>query len=136
MATARVHYLGDLRTECTHTGSGSQIVTDAPLDNRGRGEAFSPTDLLSTSLACCLITVMGIRARDKGYPLNGLSAEVHKHMAPEPRRVVRIEVAIAMDGAGLSTAMREELEHVARTCPVAHSLHPDLELELRFSYRG
>lgn len=134
MPTAHVHYLGELRTECTHVRSGSVIVTDAPPDNQGRGEAFSPTDLLSTSLACCLITVMGIRARDKGYPLSGLSAEVHKHMVATPRRVMRIEVAIVMDGNGLSQAMREELEHVARTCPVALSLHPDLEQEIHFSY--
>ena len=135
MSTAHVHYLGDLRTECVHTGSGSAIVTDAPLDNQGRGEAFSPTDLMSTSLACCLITVMGIRARDKGYPLLGLSAEVCKHMASTPRRVARIEVEITMEGSGLSPAMREELEHVARTCPVALSLHPDLEQVILFSYR-
>ncbi|MBV6403602.1 MAG: hypothetical protein GFGODING_00344 [Flavobacteriales bacterium] len=135
MSTSTVHYLGDLRTEARHTRSGSTLLTDAPPDNRGLGEAFSPTDLMSTALACCLMTVVGIRARDKGYPLHGFSAQVTKHMAANPRRVSRIEVDITVDGAGLDAAMRAELEEVARTCPVALSLRDDLVQELRFTYR-
>lgn len=135
MSTSTVRYLGELRTEATHTRSGVTLVTDAPPDNRGRGESFSPTDLMSTALACCLMTVMGIRARDKGYPLNGLAAQVTKHMAAGPRRVSRIEVDITMDGTGLDPVMREELEEVARTCPVALSLREDLVQVLRFIYR-
>ena len=135
MSTSTVRYLGDLRTEATHTRSGVTLVTDAPPDNQGRGESFSPTDLMSTALACCLMTVMGIRARDKGYPLSGLTAQVTKHMAAGPRRVSRIEVDITMDGSGLAPVMREELEEVARTCPVALSLREDLVQVLRFTYR-
>ncbi|MBK6626173.1 MAG: OsmC family protein [Flavobacteriales bacterium] len=134
MSTSTVRYLGELRTEAAHTRSGATIITDAPPDNHGRGEAFSPTDLLSTALACCLMTVMGIRARDKGYPLNGLSANVTKHMVTGPRRVSKIEVDIRLDGTGLDPAMRSELEEVARTCPVALSLREDLVQVLRFSY--
>ncbi len=135
MSTSTVQYLGELRTEARHARSGATIVTDAPPDNHGRGEAFSPTDLMSTALACCLMTVMGIRARDKGYPLNGLSASVTKHMVAGPRRVSRIEVDISLDGTGLDPAMRAELEEVARTCPVALSLREDLVQVLRFTYR-
>ncbi len=135
MSTSTVHYRGDLRTEATHTLSGRTILTDAPPDNRGRGEAFSPTDLMSTALACCLMTVMGIRARDKGYPLNGFAAAVSKHMTSSPRRVARIVVDITLNGDGLGAEARAELEEVARTCPVALSLREDLVQELRFTYR-
>ncbi len=134
MSTSTVRYLGDLRTEASHTRSGVSLITDAPLDNHGRGEAFSPTDLMSTALACCLMTVMGIRARDKGYPLNNLSAQVTKHMIAAPRRVSRIEVDIRMDAEGLDPSVRAELEEVARTCPVALSLREDLVQVLRFTY--
>ncbi|HQW88022.1 MAG TPA: OsmC family protein, partial [Flavobacteriales bacterium] len=133
-STSSIRYLGDLRTEATHTRSGATIITDAPPDNHGRGEAFSPTDLMSTALASCLMTVMGIRAREKGYPLNDLSARVTKHMVAGPRRVSKIEVDICMNGAGLDPAAREELEEVARTCPVALSLREDLVQVLRFTY--
>ncbi|MCB9169735.1 MAG: OsmC family protein [Flavobacteriales bacterium] len=135
MATALVRYLGDLRTEALHERSGGTVVTDAPPDNRGRGEAFSPTDLMSTSLACCLMTIMGIRAREKGYPLQDMHATVIKHMATDPRRVFRIEIDVELDGKGLSAEARAELEEAARTCPVAMSLREDLVQDLRFHYR-
>ena len=135
METASVIYLGELRTEALHTRSGEKLITDAPPDNQGRGEAFSPTDLLSTSLACCMITLMGIAAREKDIPLNGLRAKVFKHMSAAPRKVERIEVQLAMDGEGLGTRERTILETAARTCPVARSLHPDLVQDLSFTYR-
>jgi len=135
MDTARVIYLGGLRNEATHLRSGEVIVTDAPPDNKGRGEAFSPTDLLSTSLACCMMTLMGIAAQEKDIALTGLSARVVKHMASGPRRVSRIEVHLELDGAALGPRERTILEHAARTCPVALSLREDLEQDVRFTYR-
>ncbi|MBX2972490.1 MAG: OsmC family protein [Flavobacteriales bacterium] len=135
MDTAHVTYLGELRTEATHVRSGQTLITDAPPDNQGRGEAFSPTDLLATSLASCMMTIMGIAARDKGIPLNGLAARVVKHMSPAPRRVERIEVHLEMDGTGLGDREKAILENAARTCPVARSLREDLVQEIHFRYR-
>lgn len=135
METASVTYLGELRTEAHHTRSGDKVITDAPPDNQGRGEAFSPTDLLSTSLACCMMTLMGIAAREKEIPLNGLSAKVFKHMSAAPRKVERIEVQMTMDSEGLGARERTILEVAARTCPVARSLHPDLVQDISFTYR-
>lgn len=134
MDTAHVTYLGDLRCEAEHLRSGQRLFTDAPPDNRGRGEAFSPSDLLSTSLACCMMTIMGIAARDRELPLNGLKARVVKHMSPAPRRVARIEVHMSMAGDGLDEKARTILERAAHTCPVALSLREDLVQEITFSY--
>ncbi len=135
MDTALVKYLGHLRTEALHLRSGSTIITDAPIDNHGQGAAFSPTDLLSTSLACCMLTLMGIAAQGRQIQLNGLQARVVKHMAPmPPRRVERIAVHVELDGAGLDMDLRRVLEHAARTCPVAMSLHGDLIKEMTFTY--
>ena len=135
MDTALVTYLGDLRNEAVHLRSGQRLLTDAPPDNQGKGEAFSPTDLLCTSLACCMMTIVGIAARDRGLPLVGLSARVVKHMANDPRRVERIEVHLSMDAAGLDEKARTILERSARTCPVALSLRADLVQEVTFAYR-
>lgn len=134
MDTAIVNYLGELRTEATHVRSNISLNTDAPLDNHGRGEAFSPTDLLSTSLACCMMTLMGIAAREKDIPLHGLQARVVKHMAAGPRRVKQVEVHMEMNGSGMDDRQRSIVEHAARTCPVAMSLHPDLEQTITFTY--
>lgn len=134
MDTATITYLGELRNSATHLRSGQTIITDAPLDNKGRGEAFSPTDLLSTSLGLCMITVMGIAAREKGIPMANLSARVVKHMHAQPRRVARVEVHLTMDAAGLGERERAILENTARTCPVALSLHPDIEQDISFTY--
>lgn len=134
MDTAHIKYLGGLRTEAVHLRSGEKIITDAPLDNQGKGEAFSPTDLLSTSLACCMMTLMGITAEAKGIPLKGLQARVVKHMASGPRRVERIEVHFELDGKVLDSKQRSILEHTARTCPVALSLLNDLVQEISFTY--
>ncbi len=134
MDTAHVKYLGQLRTEAVHVRSGKKIITDAPLDNHGKGEAFSPTDLLSTSLACCMMTLMGIAADARQIQLNGLQARVVKHMASAPRRVERIEVHISLNGTQLTDDQRHILEHAARTCPVAQSLREDLVKEMTFTY--
>ncbi len=134
MDTANLTYLGDLRTEATHVRSGRKVITDAPPDNQGKGEAFSPSDLLATSLASCMMTIMGIAARDKGIPLNGLNARVVKHMTPPPRQVARIEVHLELDGAGLGEREKAILENAAHTCPVARSLRGDLVQDVHFTY--
>lgn len=134
MDTAHVTYLGELRTEAVHVRSGQTLVTDAPLDNQGRGEAFSPTDLLSTALASCMMTLMGITARDKGIPLKGLKARVVKHMTAAPRMVERVEVHVELEGDGLGDREKTILENAARTCPVARSLRADLVQDIRFTY--
>ena len=117
-----------------HLRSGEKIITDAPLDNHGQGAAFSPTDLMSTSLACCMMTLMGIAAEAKSIPLNGLQARVVKHMASGPRRVERIELHFELDGKQLDHRQRSILEQAARTCPVALSLRDDLSQEISFTY--
>lgn len=134
MDTSHIAYLGGLRTEVTHVRSGQRFVTDAPVDNKGKGAAISPTDPLATSLAACMITTMDIVARDKGIALNRVSARVVKHMAASPRRVQRVEVHLQMDGTTLGPAERELMEKTAHTCPVAVSLHPDLVQDVHFTY--
>lgn len=129
--TSKVVYLGDLRTECTHLRSGSTYITDAPVDNHGKGEAFSPTDTVATGLANCMITVMGIKARDLGVDLTGSTAEVTKHMAASPRRISKIELNMYLPAA-VGEKHRKILENTGRTCPVALSLHPELEQVVQF----
>lgn len=135
MDTAHIVRTQDLRTEARHLRSGQTILTDAPVDNRGRGEAFSPTDLLATSLACCMITTMEIKAGEAAIPVGAMEARVVKHMAPPPRRVARVEVFLTLEDHGLNAEQRTFLEHTAHTCPVALSLHPELVQEVRFIYR-
>jgi putative redox protein len=134
MDTATVQYLGELRTELVHVRSEQHVPTDAPVDNQGKGSAFSPTDLLATSLAACMITTMGIVARDKGIPLVGLRARVVKHMASDPRRVARVEVHLEMSGEGLDDRQRSIMENTARTCPVARSLAKELVQDLSITF--
>lgn len=134
MATARLTYKGELRTEAVHLRSGKVILNDAPTDNHGKGEAFSPTDMLATSLGTCMITVMGIYARQNGIRLEELQAEVTKTMTSDPRRVKRIRVAIEMRGERLDKDARTRLERVARNCPVALSLAGEVEQMIEFNY--
>jgi uncharacterized OsmC-like protein len=130
--TATVIYQGDLRTTATHLQSGVEIITDAPTDNQGRGEAFSPTDLCATSLATCMMTIMGISARNRGLDLSGTVAEVRKIMAADPRRISRIEVTLRIPDRNFSEMERKVLETAGRNCPVALSLHPDIEQDIHF----
>ncbi len=125
--TSTVTYTTALNCELTHLLSGITITTDAPPDNQGKGEAFSPTDLCATSLAACMLTTMAIRIRDRGISIDGARAEVTKIMAADPRRISRIEVRLLMPQNNYSDADKKLLEHIALTCPVALSLHPDLE---------
>ncbi len=130
--TATVTYTGDLRCTLQHTLSKSEIVTDAPPDNHGKGEAFSPTDLCGASLASCMLTIMGMRLRERGVSIDGARAEVTKVMAAAPRRIARIEIRIFMPPNNFSEADKALMEHIAHTCPVALSLHPDIVQQVEF----
>lgn len=134
MPTSTVHYNGDLRTDATHIASGIKIITDAPVDNNGRGEAFSPTDLVATALSSCMITIMGIRANQSGININGIRSEITKIMSSDPRRIAEIKVSIHMPDREYSTKERKMLEGAARTCPVALSLHPDIKQTIDFHW--
>jgi len=134
MATATVKYQGDLRCECTHLQSGTVIETDAPTDNKGKGEKFSPTDLLCVSLATCVITTMGIKARDMDIELKGSHMELTKHMLAEPRRVGKIDVTLHVITSGINDKDKLILERVGHNCPVMKSLHPDLEVNINFQW--
>nr|MBS0037320.1 OsmC family protein [Saprospiraceae bacterium] len=135
MALSKVTYLGELRTSATHLQSGSEIISDAPLDNEGKGQAFSPTDQLATSLATCMLTIMGIRARDLKVDMSGATAEVTKIMSSNPRRVAEIKVAIHMPSNPFSDREKKVLEQSARTCPVMYSLHPDIRKDIIFIWK-
>lgn len=130
--TSTVTYLGELRTESTHQLSGTVIVTDAPPDNQGRGEAFSPTDLCATSLANCMMTIMGISARNRNLDISGMKADVTKVMASDPRRIARIEIKLHLPAGDFSDVEKKVLETAGRTCPVALSLHPDIVQDVEF----
>ncbi|HEX2900911.1 MAG TPA: OsmC family protein [Bacteroidia bacterium] len=134
MSTAKVDYLGELRTRATHLQSGESILTDAPVDNHGKGAYFSPTDLLATSLLTCMITTMGIAAQGRGWDLGQVSGDVLKVMANNPRRVEKTVVQIRFEKCPLDAGQRETMERVAHHCPVAKSLHPDLVVETTFTY--
>lgn len=133
MTTSTVTYEGNLRTSAIHLQSNNQIITDAPTDNHGRGEAFSPTDLLATSLASCMLTVMGIKAESMGLDLTGTTANVNKIMATEPRRVAQIDVQVKVKGVG-EEKDQIILKNTALTCPVAKSLHPDLLQNIQIEF--
>ncbi len=131
MATSIVVYQGGLRTKAVHLQSGESIITDAPVDNKGKGEAFSPTDLLATSLASCMITIMGIAADTHGIGLGEVRAEVTKIMASDPRRVGEIHVNITVPESGnWDQKTKLILERAALTCPVWFSLHPDISKKI------
>ncbi|MFC4219163.1 OsmC family protein [Flagellimonas marina] len=131
--TSKVTYNGNLRTTCVHIRSGNEYITDAPIDNNGKGEAFSPTDTVATGLANCMLTTMGIKAGNLEVNLDGSTAEVTKHMAADPRRIVKIEVKLELP-KDVSEKNRKILENTARTCPVDYSLHPDIERVIDFHW--
>lgn len=129
--TSKVMYLGGLRTEAQHLASQEIIITDAPKDNQGKGEAFSPTDLVATALASCMITIMGIKAQDLGIDLTGTQAEITKIMGTEPRRISALQIQLTFNSS-FDSKTQTLLERAALTCPVAHSLHPDIRQEVLF----
>lgn len=134
MATSKVTYLGDLRTSSVHIQSGNTIITDAPTDNHGKGEAFSPTDSVANALATCMLTVMGIKAKDLEVDFTGSTAEVTKIMGTDPRRIVEIHVSFDMNLTA-DEKTRTVLERTALTCPVYFSLHPDIKKEISFNWK-
>ena len=134
MATIETIYLGELRTEATHVFSGNKTITDAPLDNKGKAESFSPTDLLSASLGSCMITIMGITAREHGIDIDGTTCSITKIMASEPRRVSEIEIVLNFPKGDYTEKEKTILERAALTCPVAKSLHPDLHQNVTFNF--
>jgi putative redox protein len=133
--TATVVYKGDLRCECTHLQSGTVTETDAPTDNRGKGERFSPTDTLCVALATCIITTMGIKAADMNINLTGTKIDVTKHMLSDPRRIGKIEVILNFPSSlNLDEKDKTILKRIGDNCPVAKSLHPDLEVNIEYRW--
>jgi len=130
---SKIIYTGELRTTCEHIRSGNTFITDAPLDNNGLGEAFSPTDIVATGLGTCMITVMGIKANGLGVNLANSTVEITKHMAADPRRIAKIEAKLVLP-SNTSEKSRKILENTANTCPVIYSLHPDIEKEISFHW--
>jgi len=134
MATSNITYVGDLRTVCIHLQSGTQILTDAPTDNHGKGEAFSPTDLVATALGSCMVSIMGIKSKDLNVDLKDSTVSITKIMQAEPRKIAKIEVVLNMS---IETSEKNKtiLERAAMTCPVLLSLHPDIEKDVVFNWK-
>lgn len=134
MITIKTTYVGHLRTEAVHVRSGKIIQTDAPLDNQGKGETFSPTDLLAASFGSCMITIAGIAARAHGFDIDDTKLEITKVMASEPRRVSELIVDLFLPFKNYTSRQRAIIEKACTTCPVALSLHPDLKQTINFHY--
>lgn len=134
MATSTLKYLGDLRLEAKHEKSGQVITTDAPTDNQGKGEAFSPTDLLATSLGVCMITIMGIAAKSHGFSIDGTTADVTKIMGSDPRRVKEVVVNVYFPKKNYTDSQKRILQHCADTCPVSMSLSSALKQNVTLHY--
>ena len=135
MATISAKYLGDLRVECTHMKSGTKIITDAPVDNHGKGQAFSPTDLCATALGACAMTIIGLYAQNHGVDVTGAEMEITKSMSADPRRIGKVEVIFTMPDRPYSEKEKIVMERAAHTCPVHLSLHPDVEQVFTFNWR-
>ena len=132
--TSKITYLGDLRTTSTHLQSGTEILSDAPIDNNGKGEAFSPTDLVANALGSCMLTIMGIKARDMAIAIEDSTASVTKIMQAEPRRISAIEIVFDMNYAP-DEKTKAILERAAMTCPVFLSLNTEIEKRITFNWK-
>ena len=133
--TSSIIYEGNLRTVCTHQRSGSVIETDAPVDNNGKGERFSPTDLVATALGTCMMTIMGMRAREMKLNLEGVKIEVEKIMKADPRRISGVNLTFHFpDSLQVDEDQKAVLEHAAHTCPVMYSIHPDIRVNTLFHW--
>jgi putative redox protein len=132
--TAKIIYEGNLRTRMTHIYSGTEVLSDAPLDNQGLAQAFSPTDMTATSLGSCMMTIMGIKARNMNIDLKGTEIEITKVMADSPRRIAEIQVKFKLPKVNLEEKDKTILENAGRTCPVAKSLHPDIKQDIVFEW--
>jgi uncharacterized OsmC-like protein len=134
MPTATIEYLGGLRTKCKHSKSGVEIVTDAPVDNNGRGESFSPTDMLATSYVSCMLTIIGIYCDKNGLEFTTANAEMNKVMGSGPRRVERIEIFMDLSGNNWTEDQKEKIIQAAEACPVAKSVNDDMEIEIEYQF--
>jgi len=135
MVEIDISYQGELRCEAVHGPSGNRMQTDAPVDNHGKGESFSPTDLCATALGTCMMTIMGIQARTAGFDITGTRAKVLKIMSTDsPRRIARLDVTMEVP-VELDEKRRQQLVRAAKTCPVHFSLHPDVEIRLQFNWK-
>lgn len=135
MTKMKTVYNGNLRTEVTHEQSGTKIITDAPLDNHGKGESFSPTDLLVSALGCCMLTIMGVSAQSYGFNIDGTTIETEKIMGTNPRRVVEIKLNITFPaGSNYTPQQKRLIESAAKTCPVANSINPEIKKSIIFNY--
>ena len=134
MITTKTTYIGGLRTEAQHLRSGNKIITDAPIDNQGKGEAFSPTDLVATALGSCMITIVGIAANNHHFNIDGTQIEITKVMASDPRRISEVIVDFTFPPNNYTEKQKKIIEVSALTCPVAKSLHPDLKQSVNFKY--
>lgn len=132
--TSQVTYLGELRTSSIHLQSGNEILSDAPKDNHGKGEAFSPTDTVANALGSCMISIMAIKSKDLNLELVGSTVEITKIMNPEPRKIAKI-VAVLNMSVSADEKSRTILERVALTCPVYLSLHPEIEKDVTFNWK-
>ena len=127
-------YVGKLRTSSTHLKSGKNIITDAPTDNNGKGEAFAPTDLVSSALCSCMTTVMGICAEKGNFEMPNSTAKITKIMASDPRKISEIKIELNFDNNNLNDTQKNKLMSVAENCPVAKSLNPDIKQTLKFNF--
>lgn len=134
MKSMQSEYLGQLRTKNLHLKSGQEVITDAPTDNNGKGEAFSPTDLVCAALNSCMITIMGIKARSEGLSIEGMTSEIVKEMSANPRKISRIAITFTHDNLEASAHQKEMLKKAALTCPVALSLDPNIKQDVTFNF--
>lgn len=134
MTTIKMTYRGKLRTEATHLQSGGTILTDAPTDNKGKGEAFSPTDLVASALGSCILTLIGISANAQNFDIEGTKIDITKTMVSNPRRIGEIEVIVNLPHNDYSPREKRLIESAARTCPVGKSLHPETKETIIFNY--
>jgi putative redox protein len=134
MNTIHTRYIGDLRTKAMHVKSGNELITDAPADNKGRGEAFSPTDLLAASLGSCMITIAGMAAQEHGFSIDGTTIDITKIMASNPRRVAEVIVELHFPKNNFTEKQKKTIQVACLNCPVAKSLHPDLKQTVLFNF--
>ena len=134
METIITKYIQGYRTQATHVRSSSQIITDAPVDNNGKGEAFSPTDLVAAAIGSCMLTLMDITANKYDFSLGEVTLKTTKIMGTNPRRISEVQLVFELGSKQYTAKQKEILERAARDCPVAHSLHPDLKIESKFNY--
>ncbi|MCS6820860.1 MAG: OsmC family protein [Microscillaceae bacterium] len=134
MPTIQARYVGNLRTEATHLQSGNTIITDAPTDNHGKGEAFSPTDLVCAALGSCMMTIMAIAAQKENIDLTGVTYQITKHMTSQPRKIKQIDIVFEFPNHNYTETQKQFLQQIAHTCPVGLSLHPDIVQNIVFNF--